>query len=780
MDSIKNFYRIIIFFSFLISENACAQGIGISQWRTHLPYQKVIDVAETNSLIYAATPFSLFTYNPADNRVAPFDKVNGLNDIGISKIAYNTQNKRLLVAYTDANIDLIDEEGTVTNIPDIYNKEMLGLKTINNIFFLDHFAYLSCSFGIVVLDVARQEIKDTYFIGTDGKPLNVNDITANDTAFFAATQSGLYYASRMAPNLADFHFWHRIDNFYRPGQAFNQVMSFNNKVYANYFAGGWDGDTLYVFDGRQWEDFLPGNHDRHNQLNVENSQLFVVNRYSVKVYDTSGKEVINISHAQGESIEPLAVAGDVNQWIWVATKNHGLLRTTANGGGEFIKPGGPGSQHVFALDAAGDNIWVVPGGYQADWSKAYIHDGVFAFTVGQWTNYNNNNTPALDSISDMVSVKVDPENPETTYVGTWQEGILKFEKGQLTQIYTPENSSLGPWLSDMRLVNISGMDYDNQHDLWVANTGARNLLSVLKNNGKWKSFYLGNSLSGIDVASLIVDADNQIWVRKRKNGMLIVYSFNNTVDDVSDDRVKVLNASRGNGNIPGSTVYSFATDRDGAVWVGTDKGVAVFYNPGDIFTSGVDFDAQQILVPRNDGSGLADLLLVTETVTAIAVDGANQKWIGTQRAGVFLLSADGQKQIHHFTAENSPLLSNSITGITIDADGEVFIGTGQGLISYRGEATTGHKTNTDVYAFPNPVQPGYAGPIAVKGLVTDASVKITDSYGNLVFETRAQGGQAVWNGKTFDGRQVSAGIYMVFITNNMGTQTLVTKIMIIR
>jgi len=776
----KKLYLIPFFIALLFWVNARAQGIGIGQWRTHLPYQKVIDVAVGSKLIYAATPYSLFTYNPVDNRVTPFDKVKGLNDVGISKIAYDEQQQLLLVAYTDANIDLISPDGSVTNIPDIHNKEILGIKTINNIFFLNNYAYLSCSFGIVVLDIKKQEIKDTYYIGNNGKAMNVMDMTANDTAFFAATTSGLYFANRQAGNLADFHFWHRITDFSQTKQAFNLVAAFGGKIYANYYPGGWDGDSLYVFDGHVWKDFLPNNHERHHQINVEKNAMIIVNRYSVKAYDSTGKEIYFFSQAQGESIEPMAAQGDINHTLWIGTLQHGLLKVSAGDNGEFIKLEGPGSPNVYALDASGNNIWVVPGGYQSDWSKAYITDGVFSFSDGNWTTFNQSNTPALDSISDMVCVKTDPAHPGTAYVGTWQEGILKFESGKLSEIFTPKNSSLGPWLSDPKLVNISGMDYDDQHNLWIANTGARNLLSVMKNDGSWRSFYLGNSLSGIDVGSLMIDNNNQVWIRKRNNGMLIVYSFNNTPDDPTDDQVKVLNASGGNGNIPGSTVYSFATDHDGAVWVGTDKGVAVFYNPADIFTPGADFDAQQILVPRNDGSGLADLLLVTETVTAIAVDGANRKWIGTQRAGLFLLSADGLTQIHHFTSENSPLFSDYITGLTIDADGEVFIGTDRGLISYRGTATEGHKTNSDVYAFPNPVRPDYAGPIAVKGLVANASVKITDSYGNLVYETRAEGGQAVWNAQNFDGRPVVAGVYLVFITNTDGSETKVTKILIIR
>lgn len=262
--------------------------------------------------------------------------------------------------------------------------------------------------------------------------------------------------------------------------------------------------------------------------------------------------------------------------------------------------------------------------------------------------------------------------------------------------------------------------------------------------------------------------------------MLIVYSFDGTLNDPSDDQVKVLGTGAGNGNLPGSKVYSMATDKNGEVWVGTDAGIAVFYNPANIFTSGSDFDAQQILVPRNDGSGLADILLGSATVTAITVDGANRKWIGTKKSGVFLLSSDGLKQIYHFTTANSPLLSNDITGITIDKDGEVFIGTQKGLISFRGTATEGNTTNSNVYAFPNPVRENYTGPIAIKGLVTDADVKITDTYGNLVYETMANGGEAIWNGDNLDHQRVSTGVYLVFITNKDGSQTLVTKILVIR
>lgn len=766
-------------FSFLILTGLRAQFPAIGQWRTYLPYQTVIDVAVAGNLIYAATPFSLFTYNTVDNRLAVFGRVEGLSDLGISKIAYDKQEQILMVAYTDANIDLIDSRGRVVNIPYIHNKEMLGVKTINNIFFSGQYAYLSCSFGIVVVDLKKREIKATYYIGKDGNAINVLDFCANDTSFFAATEDGLFYANKNAPNLVDFHQWHQDIRFPVPNQSFNLVTAFGGKVYANYYSGNWDGDTLYVYNGKKWSYFQPENHERHHQLNAEANSLILVNRYSVDVYDTTGNEILHIANPQGAGFEPLAAQGNINN-LWIGTKYKGLMKSWDRGANaEFLKPNGPGSTNVFALDAGGENVWVVPGGYHSDWSKAYIHDGVFSFVNGQWKTFNQTNTPAFDSISDMVCVKVDPADPDIAYVGTWQVGILKFKNNKLSTIFSRNNSSLEPWLANTKLVNISGMDFDSHHNLWVANSGAYHLLSVMENNGHWKSFYLGASLSGIDVGKLMVDQNNNIWITKRNNGMIIVYSYNGTINNPTDDKVKILGSGRGNGNIPGSVVYSMATDKNGEVWVGTDQGVAVFYTPGNIFIPGSDYDAQRILVPRNDGSGLADILLSTESVTAIAVDGANRKWIGTQKSGVFLLSADGLKQIHHFTTTNSPLLSNNITGITIDKNGEVFIGTGKGLISYRGTATEGHTTNQDVYAFPNPVRANYLGPIAIKGLVANASVKITDTYGNLVYETIAKGGQAIWDGDNLNHEHVSSGVYLVFVTNSDGSQAMVTKILVI-
>lgn len=300
----------------------------------------------------------------------------------------------------------------------------------------------------------------------------------------------------------------------------------------------------------------------------------------------------------------------------------------------------------------------------------------------------------------------------------------------------------------------------------------------MKDGDQWIGFTLP-IVNENDLGQIIVDRWGQKWVQMRYGNMnpnaLLVFNDGGTPENPADDQQKLLNSAVGSGAIPGNNVFAMAEDLKGAIWIGTEKGVAVFYAPEDVF-SGRNFDAQRILVTQG---AYVQYLLENETVTAIAIDGANRKWVGTDRGGVFLFSEDGTKQIYHFTMSTSPLLSDRITSLAISKDGEVFIGTDKGVISFRSTATPANDTFGDVYAFPNPVKPDYEGYIAVKGLVSNAQVRITDVNGVAVYSTRAEGGQAVWDGKNFDGRKVRTGVYLVFASNDDGTERVVTKILFV-
>lgn len=756
-----------------------SQGIGLGEWRTHLPYQKVTDIELAGQKVYAATPYDLFYYDKSDNSLQLLNKVNGLNDIGVSKICYNDTYKTLMVAYSNTNIDLIKPDGIV-NISDIKNKELVGNKTINNILFKDKYAYLSCGFGIVVIDIDREEVFDTYLIGSQGSYINVKDLAILNDVLYAATEAGVYYASLNSSNLADFNQWTKDLRLRYPNFNYNLIETFNNKLYLNYTRNAYDADTMFVFDGNQWDYFDKSNTAIHRQFRAYNDHLVIVNQFSVLVYNTNMEMFTSTYQPEGGFIEPFAGLYESADALWVGDRRRGLLRTYNSGfSAEQFLPNGPGTTNVYELKAAGSQVWVASGGRRSDWGKRYMIDGVFSFDGTKWKTHNSSNTSGFDTISDYVSVAIDPVNNSKAYIGTWQDGVVEFTDHTLSNIYTYHNSSLRPWLAAPDLVNISGLDFDSYNNLWVANTGTTNLLSVRKTDGSWQSFYLGSTASGIDIGNMIVDKNNYKWVLRRAEGPVMVFNDNNTLDNTADDRLKILTNSPNSGNIPGNSVFSLAVDHDGAVWIGTDKGPAIIYNPSKIFESGANFDAQQILVPRNDGTGQADYLLGSEKILSMAIDGSNKKWFGTEN-GAFLMSDDGLEQIFYFNTENSPLLSNTINSIAITDDGEVFFGTPNGIISFKGNATKPPVVITDVYAYPNPVNPEYSGLIAIKGVVRDAIVKITDLSGNLVYQTRSEGGQAIWDGKILNGKHVNPGVYLVFITDNFGVDTLATKIMVMR
>jgi len=328
------------------------------------------------------------------------------------------------------------------------------------------------------------------------------------------------------------------------------------------------------------------------------------------------------------------------------------------------------------------------------------------------------------------------------------------------------------------IVRVSGMEIDkNTGTLWVGGSGSDDLLFAKTPEGQWYSFHI-DEIGPITLTDIAIDNIGQKWIVAPRGVGVVVFNDNGTLANSGDDQSRKLTQNLNNGNLASNNVFCIAADFDGEIWVGTDNGISVFYSPESAFSGG-NYDSQQILVEQD---GYVQYLLENEGVRVIAVDGANRKWIGTDNAGVFLLSEDGTEEILHFTKDNSPLFSDEITSLGIDhLSGEVFIGTDKGIVSYKGTATWGTPEfePDDVYAYPNPVEPDYEGPIAIKGLVRDADVKITDAAGNVVFATIANGGQAIWNGNNFSGTRAKSGVYLVFASNEDGKQTFVTKVLFI-
>ena len=748
--------------------------IAVGQWRDHLPYNQGVMVADAGDWVFAAGEFGLFQHHKTDGDIIRLSKVSGMSDIGYSAIAWSDENNTLVVAYENTNIDLI-QDGQIINVPDIKDKPILGNKIINNIHIKGDFAYLACGFAVVVLDIVKHEVKDTYYIGPEGTVLNVFDVSTSDDFIFACTEEGMYQAQLSGTNLANFENWSRFNDI--PLGTYNSGTWFNNRLYANLSVSG-ANDTIYFYDSGQWFRFVEVDEAEVRSLESGNDLLLVSSGGSVAEYNAAHERQRLAFDYGGVFGSPNHAMTDENGIMWIADRLSGLIRHPQSLSFNFINVNGPSSVSAADISIWDGRCYVASGSLTDTWSNGFNPNGISTYKDNEWLNISPFSNEETRDIRDFIRVLVDPFDSRRTYASSWGWGLLEYYDDELVEWYDTTNSILEDLEAAPGNIRVCGMEVDrNTGTLWIVGSGTDNLLYAKESNGTWFSFNI-EAIGPVTLGDVAIDNSGQKWIVAPRGGGLVVFNDNGTMSNTNDDQSIRMNQSVGNGNLASNDVYAIAADLDGEIWLGTNNGISVFYSPESVF-SGNNFDAQQILIEQD---GYVQYLLENETVTSIAVDGANRKWIGTASAGVFLMSADGTEEIHHFTEINSPLFSNRITSIGIDQlSGEVFIGTDKGIISYKSTATYGTPEFFPemVYAYPNPVEPDYEGLIAIKGLVTDADVKITDAAGNVVFATIAQGGQAIWDGNKLTGGRAKSGVYLVFAANEDGKETFVTKILFI-
>lgn len=764
------FLTILLAFSFATQ----AQEIPIGTWQDHLPHRNGKDVTVASNKIYCATESAVFYYDKEESTITRLNSINGLSDIGVSTIKFNPNNNSLVVAYNNGNIDVIDEDNHITNLAFIKNSNVVGDKKIYSVLMVGNIAYLSCGFGIVLLDTEKLEIVDTYLIGNNGAYVHVNDIAIDNQYIYAATVQGVYFADKNSANLSDYNEWSILPTL--PVNDYNFMVNYANTLFVNLNGGQpYETDTLYYLNGGTWQKFLPDGLEVRN-LKVYKNKLVLTQEFHAKIYNTSFNEVERI-FTYNEDFVPNtnAVTIDNEGVYWVADRKKGLVKLTNNWNVEYITPNGPYYTGVYDMDIVDEQLWVASGMVKENLNNLVNRTGVYSRIDYEWSSINGDFQTGTDTLYDFVAVAINPTNTNQVYFGSWDEGLIEVKNGKIKKVYNNFNSDL--WGTSYYTSKVGGLAFDNNGYLWISSAGTEKALSVLNpNGGSIKTIALqGKANVNSNLMDILVDANNYKWILSVSDGQIIVYDDNGTPTDFNDDRSKLLTSASGSGSLPGSKVLSIAEDNGGEIWVGTNEGIAVFYSPAEVFNGPID--AQQIYVEQD---GNTQILLETEAINDIKVDGANRKWIATQNSGVFLMSADGTFEVFHFTKENSPLFSNTVYSIAINQEtGEVYFGTDQGIISYKSTATKANEDFENVYAYPNPVRENFSGTIAIKGMVTDTDVRITDINGNIVYKTRSLGGQAIWDGKDFSGNKVSTGVYIVFCGSQEGDKKHATKILVI-
>lgn len=759
---------LLLYLAATLQTTAQLQPIG--QWREHMDYRSGKRVALAGDKVITATEFGAYIVSRTDGEITRLSKVSGLSDVGVRTLNYSAADDKLVIAYKNSNIDIL-YRNDVINIPDVLRSTVPGDKAINNISFYNGKAYLSTGLGVIAIDLAKYEVSNTFLIGNSGGNVQVNGFAADATRFYAATEEGLKVANQSTVNLNDYRNWSILSGTNGlPAGPVKQVFVINNNIAVQYF------NTIYVLNGTNWQAVYTDDW-RWETLHVSDGtfllceERFGWNERRVRIINSSGTVTATVQNNQ-QLRYPMHAVKSGNE-IWIADYEKGLVKAE---GSVFERyninsPYGALDGELFFHKK---KLYVAGGSINDAWNYQYNGTGFFTYDGNEWKDYNRFTLPWMDTVLDVITVTVDPRD-ETIYAGSFGGGLVELKSTNSFKIYK-QNSALNVAIGDPNNYRVGGMAFDLDNNLWISNFAGSNNFLVKKADGNWRSFRVPFLVQDNMVGAILIDDADQKWIQVPQGNGVFCYNHGASIDNAGDDRWKWFQTGRGSGNLPSNMVNCMAKDKDGFIWLGTDKGIALIQCPADVFTAN-GCEAFQPVVQQDNFAGL---LFENEEVRSIAVDAANRKWIGT-RNGVWLISADGEKVLERFTADNSPLLSNNIIRIVIDpSTGEVYFSTFNGICSYRGSATEANENPDKVIVFPSPVPAGYGGTIGIRGLPENAIVKIVELNGRLVYQTRSLGGQAVWNGRDYKNQRVASGVYLVLAKDEFGAEKQVGKIVFIK
>lgn len=748
----------------LVTNLVIAQDKPIGYWRALLPYDTAASIASNGNIIYCASGEGFYTYNPSGGNAEEYSKVEGMSDVGTYIVTYDASTSSVLIIYSNGNIDIF-KDNMFYNIPDFKLATVAGAKNVNDVYCENGFAYISTSIGVLVVDLVKHIISENYVFYHNDQSLSINSFNSNGIYYYTLTSNGIYRAPKNSPDLQNFQIWDNLDSthilYFSSVVGNNLYFSDFNNVYK------WTGDSVQLI-------YATTNTIQHidcigDKLSVSEYNTNVFNG-KILIFDNNNSLVDSILSNIGKPRQCIQL---LDSSIWLADAFYGLGKKSTSKGQFYFSPPGPGDPNSYDIYAYNKNLWIAHGGYNQRYLNNSNHYGLSNLSNGKWKRYDAYSVPIWDSLKDFVALAKDETNG-TLYAASFNKGLFELHEDGSYVIYE-QNSILEVSIPNAGsdLFQVIGLGLDQSNNLWVTMFGSYDELYVKeKSTGNWYKYHISYGPTGYPYngGQITIDNSGDAWFNCTYGGGIIGYRANGTFSNLSDDTSTWIQKGVGYGNLPSNNVYCIAIDKDDNLWVGTDNGIGIVYNASSCLTAHCEAD-----IPIVQYDQYAGYLFAGQNVRTIAVDGANRKWVGTDN-GVWLLSPDASKIVYRFTQDNSPLPSNGIQKIAIDkATGDVYIGTTGGVVSFRSTATEGGTANQNVLVFPNPVPSGYGGTIAIKGLVTDADVRITDIKGELVYKTTALGGQAVWNGLDYKGHRPETGVYLVFVSSADGSQTYTGK-----
>ena len=755
---------------------------GYGDWQLHLPTNHPLRLADAGDRVYVATENAFYFLDKNLNTTQVLSRRDGLNDVAVAALAYDSVTRQTVVAYKNGNLDILRPNGGVRNLNDVLRKSIQGAKEINQVSIGDGKAYVSTSFGLVVIDLTKLEISDTYTtIGPGGTMVAVYDAAVAEGFLVVATSVGLL-RGQLTSNLLDYRNWVR----YQPvpvsptQRVYRLLASYAGQVYATVEG---NGAAVYKFAAGTWQAIANTGSGQYRSLRASSIGLFIVDDAAgVRRLDSNGIVTTVVPGTAGTFTEDAVRSRDGS--YYVADYQFGLKRVRPGSGQapEFFVANGPESSLAFGLlaDARTNKVDVFTGAYSERYLPTGRRSGFYEYVDGQWTNFTPTALPGGVQFPDLNSPVRGTRTPAgTLYVAAYGGGLLEWQgPGQFRRFGegTPGSPLLGTF-GDRNRVEVTDVAADAAGSVWVVNRHLRPNTSGLSLFDPvattWRTIPWVSGLEALE--RIVLDDNGYVWVSvSRKTdptgAPLGIFAIDPAATNPNAPRFFTTASG-----LPDNQIYELAKDRRGNIWAATIKGVAVFNAAGGPFDANSTFTLPY--VTRGEGNGFPALF--TEAVRALAVDGGDRKWFGTDH-GLWLFSPDADEALLHFTTANSPLPSDRIVDVKVnDKTGEVWVATDAGVVAYRGAATVTEGDPHCTAVFPNPVRSDFTGTVGITGLANNALVKITDVAGHLVYATRANGGTVTWNLTNPDGQRVRSGIYLILSSDADGKNGCVSKVAVL-
>ena len=755
----------------LLPFNKANAGIPVGSWKSHPAYNDATCAVKAFNMIFVLSEGAIYIYDPSDEGLYTMDKTGGLSDTDIAAMEYCHQEDALLLVYSNGNIDILYRNETIYNFTDLKNND-LGTLSINEVRIIGDKAYISTSIGLVIFDIKKREIKNTYRFDY---PVNTS-ILFNDT-IICSTLGGIYIGST-EDNLLDKSEWSIIPNY-----VFKQFFVFDSILtvltdYNNIWTVSWPD-----FEFKCIKENVFG-------LSFSDDKLIMIQDTLVTVYSSysDSNEYIFNKHINSVFI-------DNDNW-WVCQGLYGLNMYQFVDDKPVckissIKPNSPRRNWFHSVSWPDKDRLLIVGGCH-NYNNLIYPGTLMIYENDRWFSFDEK----IDSITgvnfeNLTEAAQDPMDRNHIFVGSAGQGLYEFKDHHFKKLHTWNNSGLTSILNDndynrFNFVRVSALQFDKNGNLWMVNNEVDTIIKVMQPDGSWFGLYYPELAKLPTLKQMKFDDNGFIWINssRHKPGIVCI-NTNSTIKDSSDDIIRFSGSIFKNQDGISEEIYDifcYDFDLNGDMWICTNTGIFVYRN-ADYFINDLNPVFERIKITRNDNNALADYLFNGVYTTAIYIDQGNRKWIGTLNDGVFLLSSDGTQTLEHFTVNNSPLPSNNILSITENGqNGSLFFGTSLGMIEYGGQARD-PETNlceSNILVYPNPIKPEYEGFVTITGLTSESTIRIINNSGKLVNQGISNGGSYSWNLNDMNGNQVPSGIYHAIITNKENSKSESKNITVIR